>query len=201
MSGCGERKLYVPGNMSDERITVEEKDFYYEYDISAFDEQKAEAIAAHYHSVGDGPVTLTLYYDPLSKKNTALEANQRLMTLNKLLRNAGLDQLKPSILPVKDLGDGAVLSVEYGYYVAHKPNCEPMPGYHSRKLDVQRDYKMGCTIDTLISQQVVDPRDLSGYEAPAGRSSEGRSAANVVEPVRAGVRNEPLGGFEASGGE
>ena len=199
--GACEKKLYVPGNMSHERITVEEQEFFYEYQAESFDQSNAEDISAHYHSAGEGPVGLTIYYDPRSRENTALHANQRLMELNDLFRKAGIQNIEPGILPVKDLGDEAVLAVSYAYFTANKPDCEAMPGYHDRTIDIRSNYKMGCTIDTLISQQVVDPRDLVGRDTPAGRLSEGRSASNVVEPVRAGVRNEPLEGFTASGTE
>jgi len=73
-----------------------------------------------------------------------------------------------------------------------------MQGLDSLKDDNRQDYKIGCTVNTMIAKQVSRPGDLMGT-VNSDLSTDGREAANIVAVKRTGAQNEPLQGEQASG--
>ncbi len=105
-----------------------------------------------------------------------------------------------SVLPVKGQGDYSRMIVRYdGYSAAAPKDCKNLlPGIDGDALDHDGDYKLGCSIESVLARQVSRPADLLG-NGVVDPTSEGRAAANIVDVYRAGLPNGPLDGESASG--
>lgn len=202
LSGCGDDALYAPSAMlENERIQVEEQVFSESAALSEADERYIQALAHHYMRYGGGsPVELAVTYDPASRVNSAMAAGMASGDLAQALRVHGVRDVQTSILPVNGQGDQARMLVRYMAYSAHAPQeCEKMmPGMNDGDaVRDDREYKMGCSISSLIARQVSRPSDLLG-RGNVQATSDGRAATNVVEAYRTGAPNEPLDGESAS---
>ncbi|MCC6597241.1 MAG: hypothetical protein IT559_00430 [Alphaproteobacteria bacterium] len=195
LAGC---TLSAPDHFTDNRLQVQEEQFSESIPVSQFDERSVEALAAHFAKHGDGPVELTVTYDPYSAKATARRADEEAVRIAQLLKKNGVEQIKADILPVMDSGDEMRALFSYTFYSALPPaDCEVMPGLQGRRIDAQADYKLGCTVDTLVARQIARPKDLLGQKTDGGLT-DGRRAANIVERYRTGTPNQPLEGESAS---
>jgi len=72
-----------------------------------------------------------------------------------------------------------------------------MSGIEDRDHRTDLEYKMGCSVETMIARQIARPGDLLG-RAPNSVYKDGRRISNQIEGVRSGAMNEPLGGESAS---
>ena len=188
------KSLYQEGTITPGRAQVKEQRFYQQVPLTDSHETYLENIALHYDKYGDGLITVNIVYDP--KSTGALAASGKAANIAATLRNYGIHNIQSDILPVS--GENSLI-ISYAYYTAHGPkNCTTMPGYADTNIGSQKDYNIGCTVETLIAKQVARPKDLLGREA-SDPTTDGRSAANLVNAVRAGTFNEPLGGQQASG--
>lgn len=197
LAGC-ESLVYTESVINETAIEVQQERVVNEYALPEFTPDLAQAVARHYHAHSDTAVDLTVYYDPKSKRNTALDANKAIVEIGTMLRQEGVNALNPMILPIKDLGETGRVGIAYVAYNATPPkDCEMMSGFSGARVDVDKEYKLGCTMDTLLVRQIARPKDLAGRE-DRNIYSEGRGASNIIDPVRAGVRNEPIEGYQAS---
>lgn len=196
MGGCS---LSTPDHFSTGRLGVEERELSETVLVSQFDEKRVAEMAAHFAKSGEGPVELTVTYDPRSSKATAMHAHEEAKRIAYLLKKNGVEDVRADILPVMDSGDEMKAMFSYSYYLALPPEgCETMPGVDGRAIDAQEDYKLGCTVDTLLVRQIARPRDLKGRSVEKDSVTDGRRAANIVDRYRSGVPNEPLEGGNAS---
>ncbi len=195
--GCN---LYEPTKVTDKRVQVKAESFVEDVEVSRVDDAYIAAIARHYTRYGEGDMDLILTYDPRSYRNTAMQATNKVSDIAVALRDYGVENINPNIMPIKAQGDVPRLLVSYEGYTAHAPDdCDLMAGLdRSVELGSQRDYKLGCSIETMVARQVSRPGDLLGKEQ-TDMKTEGRSASNIVDVSRTGALNAPLEGETASG--
>ena len=169
--------------------------------VSALDSREIRARANHYEKFGNGPLLLTVTFNPNSKVISASKARMQLASLVKRFEREGVRNIQSDLLAVNDWLDEARVMISYETVRADQPEgCqELMPGLHNTNLDGSVTYKLGCGTDTIFARQIAKPRHLIPNNDGAEATSEGRRAANIVETYRSGVPNEALGGESASG--
>ena len=196
LSGC---EMYAPGNLSTEKIQVQQDSFFSNIPANQVDDLYISGLARHYNKHGDQPMKITVTYDPKNYRNSAMKANQRGLSIVRRLRAKGVRDIKMDILPVTGQGDVSRVLVSYDSYTALAPEgCTTMPGVEDKEIEPDKEYKLGCTIDTLLAKQVARPKDLAG-RANEDTTTDGRSATNIVDVYRSGAKNEKLDGESASG--
>jgi len=188
-------RTYEPGTVTPKRVQVEEDSRFEQYSLSELDDRAIDALALDYNRQGSSAMDMTVTYDPKSRTNTAMKATHEAARLSKALASRGVS-IKSNILPVAESGEIGVL-VSYGGYNALAPDCELMSGIEDRDHRTDLDYKMGCSVETMIARQVARPNDLLG-RAPSSVYKDGRGISNQIEGYRTGAQNEPLGGETAS---
>ncbi len=198
ITGCN--TMYSPPTITENRVQVREESVFEDVALYHVNDEYLAALAAHYDRHGGSPMDLIVTYDPRSYRNTAMKATNKVSDIAGALRGHGVDNLKPSVLPVKGQGDEARLIISYNAYSAHAPKGCPdyMPGLDGGPLDDNPDYKIGCSVETLMARQVARPADLLGRGA-SDMDTDGRSATNIVDLYRSGIQNPSLEGQSASG--
>lgn len=188
------KSLYTEGTITQNRIQVQEHHHSEHMKLGEVSDSYLESLARHYDKYGDGPLRFSLLYN--TKTGSAMKASARAAEISTQLRQNGVPLVQGDILPVQ--GECSVM-ISYEYYTAHGPkDCTMMAGYADRDIGGQRDYSLGCTVETLIAQQVARPKDLLGQES-RDPITDGRTAANIVNASRTGALNKPLRGQTASG--
>lgn len=193
--GCGDRDLYEPTTLHDTQIQVQEEMLTYDVALYEVDDAFIGGLARHYTKHGGGAMDLIVTYDPKSYRNTAMVATNKISDIVSSLRDFGVVNVNVGIMPIKVQGDESRLLITYNSFTAHAPEgCdEMMPGMNGRPVGRGAEYKLGCSIDTLIARQIAKPQHLLGRGA-TGEPTDGRSAANIVELYRTGAENQELGG-------
>lgn len=187
-------RVYSDGNLVEKRVEVHQSKFHDQRLMRDADDTYLTTLADHYQRFGDGPVYASITYDPKSKNATAMHATQMASDVSAKLRAAGVRDVKVDIIPVKDQGAQSHLLINYDTYTAHAPrDCDVLPGFEDTDHTINDDYKMGCTIETVIARQIHRPKDLAGDRA----LSSSRSAAGIWQnayPALSNEQNSALGG-------
>jgi pilus biogenesis lipoprotein CpaD len=153
--------------------------------VAALDAAALEVFAKEYNSLGDGPLELTVTYDPRSRTNTAMNATEHAARIARELRYHGVTDIRTSILPVNAQGDSAEALMRYEAVTAHAPEgCDYMGGLDGKDTMPQNDYVYGCSTQMLLARQIARPKDLAGRDDLADR--DGRRTAPSVETYRSG---------------
>ncbi len=194
VSACS---LPEPGRFSTNKVQLEEEKVVHEVMAADFDGDVVGALAHHYGKHGDGPVNLVVTYNPKSRSNSAMMASGKAADVTGMFRRAGVRDVRSKLLPVVSSAESKVIVSYIGYNALAPKDCELMSGIQGRTVDVDEDYKLGCSVDTLFARQISRPKDLLGQETSS--TSDGRRAANQIDAYRTGVPNEPLEGESASG--
>ena len=198
LSGCS-RKLYEEGHLTQSRVQVEQQKFSEQMPVSDFTDNFAAGLGQYYRNHGEGTVDFSVLYDPRSSVNNAMNASQEASRIASLMRSKGIHDVNANILPVNELGSEANVLISFTSYSASAPqDCETMPGFANTDIGFEKDYKLGCTVETVLARQVARPKDLAG-NADAGDTTDGRRASNIVDVYRSGAPNQPLNGQTASG--
>lgn len=156
------------------------------------------SLADHYSHYGDGPVEITVLYDPASRINTAMNAANEADRIAAFLKRKGVAQVNADTLPISGQGDVSETLVSYDMFTAHAPSeCVTSGGLDGRQTAADEEYIHGCNIETALSRQIANPRDLAGREG-LGAAGSGRRQANVVEGYKTGIPNSDLEGETAS---
>lgn len=194
--GCN---LSEPTTLNDSQIRVQEEMLMRDVALSDVDESFIGSLARHYTKHGGGAMDLIVTYDPKSYRNTAMGATNKISDIVSALRDRGVVNVNASIMPINAQGDLPRLLIAYNSFTAHAPKgCEEMmPGMNGRPVGGGAEYKLGCSIDTLMARQVAKPQHLLGRGA-TGAATDGRSAANIVDLYRMGAENKELGGESAT---
>lgn len=197
LSGCDlHRETYIGGK----RLQVHQQDFVQDIEIEALNEQAVRDLAARYDRSGQGPMQLTVTYDPRSKNNTAMSASDAAAGFAYALRREGVKDLTANILPVKDSGEHARVLVTFDSYKASAPDdCPMMAGLDGGSIEARSEYPLGCSLENVFAKQIARPSDLAG-KAQSENKTDGRRSANIVDVYRSGAPNESLGGESSTGG-
>ncbi len=193
--GC---TLDTPTKVSQERIQVEHERFAEDHEVANFSQGQVVALAQHYEKHGEGPMELTVTYDPQSSTATAKRATDDAARLVNALRKEGIFDVEANILPVKNSAVNKVMVAYDGYNALAPADCQLIAGLADRTVDADEDFELGCSIDTLFAQQIEKPSDLKG-KGWSERYSDGRRASNLTEDYRSGRLNPDLKGKTATG--
>ncbi len=195
LTGC---KLNEPSTLSQNRIQVEEEKFTDSVPVAKLNTAAVSGLARHYTKHGDGPLGLTVTYDPKSKTRSAMHASDEVARIVKELRLAGVSNVDSSILPVNGMSGEMNALISYMSYNALAPkDCGTIAGFGGSKVDPDESYKLGCTFDTVFARQIARPKDLKG-QSNTDRTTDGRRSGNVIDVYRSGIPNEPLDGESAT---
>lgn len=188
LAGCS---TDIPTNMTEHKVRVHTEPYVVETKAGNLDQEGIYALAQDFASFGSGKPEITVAYDPYSKTNTPMTARKELARVVKAFSTAGVKDVDAALLPVNDIGDEAFVQVAYSRSYAEAPkDCKFMPGlYDGTEPSAVKDYKFGCSVDSLVAKQIARPRDLLGNEGYAG-AKDGMRNANIVWPYKSG---EPLG--------
>jgi type IV pilus biogenesis protein CpaD/CtpE len=195
LSGCS---MYQEGTLTESRVQVKEENFAEEIPISQFDVNVIAGMSQHYRKHGDGPLHLTVSYDPHSQTNTAMNASNHMARMVRDFKSNGVHDVAADILPVQGQGDDGMVVVSYTSYTAAAPDdCGVLPGFEDTIVDQNEEYRIGCTLERMYARQAAHPRDLMGRGSD-GSLSDGRRASNMGEMYRGGLGNKALEGESAS---
>lgn len=195
VSGCN---LYEEGNLNSKKVQVQEEAYSDDVAIALVDDAYIDALAYHYYKYGGGEMNLAVTYDPHSNRNTAMRASEKAAEFAAKLRSEGVSNVKVGVVPVKDQGAESRMMVSYMGYTAHAPEgCSEIPGMDGRALEYNPEYKLGCSMEAMIAQQIARPKDLLGQDN-VDHKTDGRAASNIVDIYRKGEQNKPLEGETAS---
>lgn len=184
------------------KIQLQESRYSETYDVKDLDNLTMTSVVRHYTKHGDGPLDLTVTYDPKVSGAGAMKAGDEAARIATFLRKKGLSEVKTGIMPVVNSGKGMQALVSYDSFYAEAPQgCGTIPGFADRRDEFEEEdgYELGCTRDTLIARQLARPADLKGRQISP--TTDGRRVANSTETYRTGVPNQPLTGESASGDE
>ena len=182
-------------------LETSEYDTYATSNVSAF---LLADIAAKQVSEGNGPMDVTVTFDPSSKVNTKAKAEREIARMVSALESQGVRDVRGTVLPVNAPPNYSVTTIRYARLTASGPkDCGKMPGYEDRATagdtDIHKAYEYGCTVEDIFAQQVARPADLLGQDDFKTPGS-GRYAGNVLENggYYDGQRSQPLGGETSS---
>ncbi len=197
---CGGIDMYQEGTLNHTRMQVESQSFSDNVSVEDVNDHYLQQLAQHYSKYGSGAMDVLVTYDARSYHNTAMKAGETASYISKTLRQNGVSQVDVGVLPVKSQGDYSRVIFSYEGYSASAPEgCgNLLPGLDGDAVENDPDYKLGCTLDTMLARQVSRPSDLMG-RGVEDATTEGRSATNIVDLYRSGAPNEPLNGERASG--
>ncbi len=197
VAGCMD--LYEPPTISDDPIQVKEESFIQDIAVGDVDNEYISALARHYTKHGISPIDIIVTYDPRSYRNTAMMATNIAADIARSLRDYGVTNVKAGVMPVKSQGDEARVLINYNSYIALAPKgCDyNMLNRGNSALENDPEYKLGCSIDTMLSRQIARPADLLGRGAQED-ASDARPVANKVDLYRTGELNKPLEGESAT---
>ncbi len=198
LGGCMDMRS--PTTISENSVQVREEAMFEDVAIYNVNDEYLRAVARHYERYSGSVMDVIVTYDPRSYRNTAMKANDKLAGISQKLKKFGVLQMETGVLPVKGQGDDARLIVSYNAYSAHAPKgCDSMmPGMNGSELGDDKNYKLGCTSQTLLARQVSRPKDLLG-RGSVDQDTDGRAASNIVGLYRTGAQNASLDGESATG--
>ncbi len=192
--------LHEESTLNTTKMRLEESSYAESFDVRTLDEKKMYQIVRHYEKHGDGPLQVTVSYDPQSRTSNAMHASDHAARIASYFRKKGLPHIESGIMPVVNSGSDMKALIAFDSYVALGPaGCEAMGGTFNHEEDLDNEYRLGCTRDMLFARQLARPSDLKGRNISP--TTDGRRVANSTETYRTGIPNEPLVGESASGDE
>lgn len=199
--------LDEPTWVNSSRVEIHEEGFTDTFETSSLDAGMVRAIGVNYYRYGNGPMDVAVSYDPSSKTNTKATAENEINRLRKELDRNGVRNLRITSSPAERSGEISKTIVSFPALTARPPeDCTMMPGYNDAQTIVPenaeghpKDYRIGCSIETLMAQQVSRPGDLLGRPGFETNADARRQEAVVWE--RGYYSNkafEPIDGERAS---
>jgi len=152
------------------------------------------ALAAHYSKNGMSALDLTMTYNPADTKFDADEAAHQLRHVKQALAKKNVTNVMTQTQAIN--GGTPSLLVSYDMAQVGAPySCATMPGlYREGTTRHIGGYQFGCSVDTLMAQQIAHPTDLMGNSDMDIAS--GRRQAGVIDGHLRGEPKEPLDGIE-----
>ncbi|MCB1530999.1 MAG: hypothetical protein H6853_04415 [Rhodospirillales bacterium] len=201
LGGCIHQS--TPSMMNTSRAELVSQTSMEQVPLSGVDDGYLSSLAAQYDRYGDGPIDLTMTYNPKSKSFTSMKAVSELARINRTLAQKGIVNVKTATMPVE--GEEPVLMVSFDTVHAQAPSdCGEMPALrdHNTSRDIN-GYRFGCGVETMLARQISRPGDLRGKETTG--SADARRATSIVEvhrtvdPERVRSELEVFGREEISG--
>jgi type IV pilus biogenesis protein CpaD/CtpE len=148
-------------------------------------------IAGNYERYGTEKLHLSLAYDPNSKTYNAMKAFKDLAGYKEDLKSMGIHSVQAETVKVE--GIEPTLMVSYDMARALAPaGCRNMPGLdNGLTTEKIADYRFGCSLDTMLANQIYRPTDL--YGRGDSDPGDGRRSANNVEYYRQVEQEEAEG--------
>lgn len=198
LSACGD--MHHPTFITPHRAQVTTSSFEDNVPASSVDAAFIESLAEAYRRAGQGALDVTVTYDPRSSINTAMNAGNRAASIARALQGQGISNSNVSTLPVHNQGSDSRVLVSFSKLTSSAPRgCEAlMTGVDDPTYEINEQYRLGCTIEAYRARQ-TRPVDLAGRAPPEITATDGRRSGNIIEPYRAGAKNEKLEGESASG--
>lgn len=197
LSACD---MNAPSKLSYSKPEVVREVFSDDVLLSEVTDAYLSRAASYYLKKGEaGTFSLAVTFDPHHGANTAMIAGENASRYAAVLHEMGVKDLRAQVLPVNGQGAQSHLLLTFDYYLAQMPSdCSLMAGMEAdREIIADEAYKLGCSIDAVMAQQVSNPRDLLGRKNTDAQT-DGRSAANIVENVRSGTQNKKLDGLNST---
>lgn len=200
ISACS---MNSPTWVNQNRVEVHNDQFADTFETAKVDDGMIRAISVYHYRYGNGPLNLVVGYDPKSKTNTKAKAASEASRISAGLRRNGVRDLSVQTVELKDTGNTSLTTVTFPALIAKAPKkCGTIPGYNSPTVVPDRadgiaPYELGCTIETLMAQQVSRPGDLLGRQG-FETNSDGRRQETVTSQrgYYGDKSNEPLTGTE-----
>jgi type IV pilus biogenesis protein CpaD/CtpE len=192
LSACAPQ--YTPTMMNTSRVELSHETMVEQIPMAKISDTDLLVIAEQYRKNGNGPLDLTITYDPKSKDFTAMSALHDLKHIREVLKTKNITNISTQTLAAPEGKPSLIVS--YELVRAQAPSdCTPMPGLDNNETGrFIGDYKFGCATESLIAKQIARPSDLEGNATLGARSA--RRDAIVIEGYSAGVPREPLEGLE-----
>lgn len=205
--GCTQQGLgmYEPSEVNARRLEVQDGKFEQVLPVSAADSVYVSEVSENYLRYGNGDLAVTVLYDPAARFNGPRTADRESLRLAELLKAQGVARMQASTLPVAGQGETLRALFSYDTIEASPPTgCGTMPGLDNSRADYRGPYetdpyRLGCSVETMISRQIERPADLVGRAGLKG-PSDGRRQSLIMENYRTGKPNEPLEDTESASG-
>lgn len=180
LSACQQR---TPSMMNTSRVELNTNAGIDQVPVSRVNDGYLSALATQYGRYGEGPIDLTISYDPSSKSYNATKAVNELASLSDKLSRKGLGNVTTSTLPVSGQAQ-PMLMVSYNMVTAQGPaDCGNMDGLYDNATSPDIGaYRFGCGVEQMLARQVSRPADLRGRGTVD--TGDGRRATNVSESYR-----------------
>lgn len=183
LTGCS---LDTPTAFTQKKVEVIEDTRVLE-ETAILDEDALRVIADQYMSSGHGPIDITVTYNPASKTNTARKASEQAARVAQILKRNSVTDVETEILPVHN--DQSLTVISYTYYTAQAPSgCGFLENISDEDLQDYKDYRIGCSTETYLAQQIARPKDLVG-ENEIEEDLDGRKQANVLGAYKVRLQN------------
>lgn len=189
LGACGPQS--TPSMMNTSLPRLVDETALVQYPVEQVGQGTLYKISKDYERYGQGPLQLTLVYDPDSKTYATKKAFDDLARFKETLTKMGVRGVKGEALKANGLEP--TLMVSYDSVKAQAPaGCKNMPGFDDGLTTRQiGDYRFGCSTDTLIAKQIYRPSDLRGNDTT--EPGDGRRSANNTEYYRTITQQEAEG--------
>ncbi|PJB71909.1 MAG: hypothetical protein CO093_04110 [Alphaproteobacteria bacterium CG_4_9_14_3_um_filter_47_13] len=175
--------LDSPTYLSQKKVEVVETTQQFEMETAKLDNAALKQIAAHYAGHGDGAVDVTVTYNPKAADNSAMMASNQAARIASALRAQEIGTVRTEILPVYESGS-SMAYLTYKAYRAQAPEgCNNLEQIDDSAHENFRDYKLGCSTESYIAQQIARPADLLG-RANTSEEADARKRANAIEAYK-----------------
>lgn len=180
LTGCGD-DFELPSVVAERRAEVATGTFNQTYSAALVDNNFLKQISDSYNRYGAGPLYVTTTYDPKGGSDTGGEATRISARVHNYLKQHGVNEVQSDTLPTPNAGPDHQIIIRYGTITAQAPEgCGVMPGYTNRGATTRdTTYGYGCTVETLLAQQVARPADLAGRD-PGNVTSDGARQTAVI---------------------
>lgn len=185
LTACGHQS--TPSMMSTNKPQLVQDTAMMQVPVKNVSDGYLSSLADSYTRFGSDTMHLSLVYDPTSKTYTAMKAFNDLSDFKARLKKRGVRNVTAETLQAS--GE-PLLMISYDQTHATAPQgCQTLDT--ARNNTTTRfigEYKFGCTIDTMVANQIYRPSDLRGNaEFDPG---DGRRAANSTEHYRVVTEEE-----------
>ncbi|MES2729108.1 MAG: CpaD family pilus assembly lipoprotein [Pseudomonadota bacterium] len=179
LTACG-ASFEMPTVMSERRAELATSTHNQSYAESQITDGFLQQMAQYYARYGAGVVGATVTYDP-SVSDSPRDANRLAARISNTLKANGVAEVMTETLPIPNSGREMHALLKFGTITAKGPrDCGQMPAYTGTggATTNNETYKYGCTVETLMAQQVMRPADLAG-RAPTAASDGARQTAVI----------------------